>query len=212
MGFIYGYDAGSGVDSVSFAEGMAFALRNQVISDVGLLDGSYYMMYDDVDYSWRTRLMGWDIILEPRSIVYHYRGGTIGKNFENMDPKFITLATKNHLTTLLKNTEFHNLILTLPLAIFIKALESVYLMLKVNLRKGLMNTYGIVSTFFNMHHVLRKRYVIQTTRKITDRQLFKSFHAHDLKMLVQGSILANPYTRGRMRKSNEEPILFKKGA
>ena len=49
MGFIYGYNARSGIDSVSFAEGMAFAVRRQVIVDVGLLDGSYYMMYDDVD-------------------------------------------------------------------------------------------------------------------------------------------------------------------
>lgn len=212
MGFIYGYNARSGIDRVSFAEGMAFALRRQVIDEVGLLDSSYYMMYDDVDYSWRTRLMGWDIILEPKSIVYHYRGGTIGKNFENMDPKFITLATKNHLTTIIKNTEIHNLMLTLAFAVFIKTLESVYLMLKVDFKKGLLNMYGIMCPFINLRGILRKRHVVQITRKIKDRQLFNSFHVHDLRMLIDGSILTNPATRGRMRKSNEEAIMYKKGA
>lgn len=209
MGFIYGYKVKGDLDYVSFAEGMAFAIRHKVVEDVGEMDESYFMMYDDVDYSWRTRMMGWEIAVDSKSVVYHYRGGTVGSNFGNMNPKFIMLATRNHITTLIKNTEFHNLLLVLPYAIIIKVFESIYLIFKVNIVKGLYNLYGILSVFSDIRTLNKKRRKVQELRIKPDIKIYESFHTHNLRMLVHGSILSNPSTRGKLRESNEVAITYR---
>ena len=46
--------------------------------DVGLLDDAFFVYYDDTDFCRRAALAGYRIVYEPRSVVYHRKGATLG--------------------------------------------------------------------------------------------------------------------------------------
>ncbi|WBL36757.1 glycosyltransferase family 2 protein [Tepidiforma flava] len=46
--------------------------------EVGLLDDAFFVYYDDTDFCRRARAAGYRIFFEPRSVVYHRKGATLG--------------------------------------------------------------------------------------------------------------------------------------
>lgn len=46
--------------------------------EVGLLDDAFFVYYDDTDFCRRARVAGYRIFFEPRSVVYHRKGATLG--------------------------------------------------------------------------------------------------------------------------------------
>ncbi|HWQ18710.1 MAG TPA: glycosyltransferase family 2 protein, partial [Methanotrichaceae archaeon] len=53
--------------------------RSEALKRVGLLDEGFFLIYEDVDLSWRLRLGGFKSVLAPRSVVYHKRGISAGR-------------------------------------------------------------------------------------------------------------------------------------
>jgi GT2 family glycosyltransferase len=80
------YDLGSGLiykgvvnNTEIFGPCAAAALyRSASLRDVGLFDESFFVIFEDVDLSWRIRLKGYSSFLVPSSIVYHKRGVSAG--------------------------------------------------------------------------------------------------------------------------------------
>lgn len=50
----------------------------QALHDVGLLDDAFFVYYDDTDFCRRAAIAGYRILYEPRSVVYHRKGATLG--------------------------------------------------------------------------------------------------------------------------------------
>ncbi|GIW13631.1 MAG: glycosyl hydrolase [Tepidiforma sp.] len=46
--------------------------------EVGLLDDAFFVYYDDTDFCRRARRAGYRVFVEPRSVVYHRKGATLG--------------------------------------------------------------------------------------------------------------------------------------
>lgn len=51
-------------------------VRREVFEQIGLLDEGYFMYFEDVEFCWRARKAGWDIVHEPAARVVHLRGGS----------------------------------------------------------------------------------------------------------------------------------------
>ena len=51
-------------------------IRDEVFQQVGLLEEKYFMYYEDVDYCFRVRQAGWDIVNVPDAQVVHLEGGS----------------------------------------------------------------------------------------------------------------------------------------
>lgn len=49
-----------------------------VFHDVGLLDDAFFVYYDDTDFCRRAVNAGYRILYEPRSVVFHQKGATLG--------------------------------------------------------------------------------------------------------------------------------------
>jgi GT2 family glycosyltransferase len=77
---------------------------------------------------WRIRLLGYKILFVPNSIVYHYGGAFVGRREEN--PQTLFHLGKNHITSLMKNYEFRNVVKDLPMYLVFLFLHEVYLTLK----------------------------------------------------------------------------------
>lgn len=56
------------VDSIS---GAFFMVRKEVIEQVGMLDESYFMYAEDIDWAFRIKSSGWQIWFNPRATVLH---------------------------------------------------------------------------------------------------------------------------------------------
>lgn len=78
--------------------GASCLIKREVIDEIGFLDGNYFMYYEDIDFSLRAWRMGWDILYEPKSIVYHKHRATTGKTISSF---FINMTERNHISLLI---------------------------------------------------------------------------------------------------------------
>ena len=64
------FDSADG--STSWASGACMMVRSEVLDVVHGFDADSFFLYcDDVDFSWRTRLAGYRVVLQPPARVYH---------------------------------------------------------------------------------------------------------------------------------------------
>jgi GT2 family glycosyltransferase len=64
--------------SVFGACGGAVAYRRNMLEDIGFLDPDFFMVYEDVDLSFRAQLRGYSCIYVPSAIVFHRYRATLG--------------------------------------------------------------------------------------------------------------------------------------
>jgi O-antigen biosynthesis protein len=74
--------------------GAACLIKREVINKIGFFDGTYFMYYEDTDFSLRAWRNGWDIVYEPQALVHHkHKASTSSQSSEF----FLYLIEKNHL-------------------------------------------------------------------------------------------------------------------
>ena len=52
--------------------------RTKMLDEIGLFDEDFFLVYEDVDLSFRAQLRGYKCLYVPEAIVYHYAGSSIG--------------------------------------------------------------------------------------------------------------------------------------
>lgn len=85
---------------VFWASGACLFVKAKPFWEVGGLDNDYFAHMEEIDLCWRIKNLGYKVVVEPTSIVYHVGGGTLNKlssrkTFLNFRNNLITL-TKNH--------------------------------------------------------------------------------------------------------------------
>jgi GT2 family glycosyltransferase len=70
---------GPGIEDVFGACGAAFAIRRPVFERLGGFDDDLFMVYEDVDLSYRAQLAGWRCVYVPQAVVRHAGGATLGR-------------------------------------------------------------------------------------------------------------------------------------
>lgn len=160
---------------VSFGEAVAIAIKRDVINRVGNLDNDYFIEYEDQDFCWRALLYGFKILYVPDAIVHHYRG-TVEKPSYFIRERRVYLYTRNHISTLIKNLELHNLFYYLPQVLLIELCKALLVLVaKRNFRLSLKIFEGIIAPFRILPSLRKKRAKIQQSRSIPDRQVLKYF-------------------------------------
>lgn len=88
-------------------------------------DEAFFMFWEDFDIGWRANLYGMKTIMSPTAIVYHFRGGTLKKNFTtrfsmalSRSPEIKYHLIKNRYLTLIKNFRFKKFWYLIPFVIF----------------------------------------------------------------------------------------------
>ncbi|MBW2425641.1 MAG: glycosyltransferase family 2 protein [Deltaproteobacteria bacterium] len=102
---------------VGAASGAAMMLRVAALEslrvDGELFDESFFAYHEDTDLCWRARLLGWEILYEPRAVALHRRGWQRDRRNE------IAIAIrrhsfKNHYLQLVKNETPGDFVRDLP--------------------------------------------------------------------------------------------------
>jgi len=84
---------------VFWATGACMFVRAEAFWKVGGFDGDYFAHMEEIDVCWRMKNIGYQIYVEPKSVIYHVGGGTLNK----LSPKKTFLNFRNNLITLTKN-------------------------------------------------------------------------------------------------------------
>jgi GT2 family glycosyltransferase len=101
---------------VFWTTGACMLLRMAAVQDVGyLFDDAYFAHMEEIDFCWRAQCKGWQLWVEPQSVVYHLGGGTLPKQH----PRKVYYNVRNSLMTLVKNlpagAALRTVLLRLPL-------------------------------------------------------------------------------------------------
>ena len=84
---------------IFWATGAALFVRSAVFHKLNGLDGDFFAHMEEIDFCWRVKSLGYKIMVEPKSTIYHVGGGTLPKN----SARKTYLNFRNNLFLLLKN-------------------------------------------------------------------------------------------------------------
>jgi len=148
-----------------YAVGTVFATRRDVWEQAGGFDERMFMYADDLDWSWRVRLLGYDIALDERVVVHHkWRGSALKFN------RMVYFLERNEIRALIKNYRLTTLVWIAPFLLAVKLAKAFGL--------ALVNRRLLVAVLSAWHWNLRmlpdtltKRRQIQTNRRVPDRAI-----------------------------------------
>jgi GT2 family glycosyltransferase len=147
----------------------AALIRRRVFGEVGYLDETYTFYHEDVDFSWRLILRGYQIRYDPKSVVYHHHMGT---NLSSGRSTIIGWWERNRFRTLLKNYEHKTLATILPTLAILKILHITYAM---TVNRDASEVRAVISAYlWNLIHLrdtVRERRKIQRSRLFHDTRL-----------------------------------------
>lgn len=77
-----------------YLSGCCLAIKREVFDKIGLFDKHFFLYFEDVDFCLRAQKAGFKVALEPKVVIFHKLGGTIGRQsgkniFHNLKSNFI---------------------------------------------------------------------------------------------------------------------------
>ncbi|ABL65948.1 glycosyltransferase family 2 protein [Chlorobium phaeobacteroides] len=156
---------------IFWASGVALFARRSVIEQVGGFDERFFMHMEEIDLCWRMKLAGFSIRSQPLSVVFHEGAASMPEG----SAEKIFLNHRNNITMLLKNRGALSLLPVVSVRLFLEFAAALFY---------LMQGSGGVKKFRAVFRALRqnaqylpetlsKRKLIQGSRKISDRELFR---------------------------------------
>lgn len=152
---------------VFFSFGGAMFIRRSVLEITGGFDPDYLTLADDIDLSWRVRLAGFKVMVEPMAFLYHRVSATLGKSHNR--PQKRCLSERNTIRTLLKNYSAGYLSFILPLYAILLAGETLFYLLLG--KWGMARALGraVSWNLSRLGATLGMRKKVQSFRRVPDR-------------------------------------------
>ena len=66
-------------DGIFGACGGAALYRRRLVDEIGFFEEDFFLIYEDVDLSFRARLMGWEVVYVPGAVVHHAVGASVDR-------------------------------------------------------------------------------------------------------------------------------------
>ncbi|MCU1441456.1 MAG: glycosyl transferase [Rhodoglobus sp.] len=175
---------------VLFGTGSAMFVRREAYDELGGFDERFFMFYEDVDLGWRLNLRGWRFRYQPRSVAFHKHHGTVDKFGSFRETYFLE---RNALFALYKNVEKKrlddvlpaSLALTIRRAVSSGSLDST----EFDFRRAggdesatqevpkstVAGLYAVDQFVQHLESLTESRRVIQSSRRVSDRELWSLF-------------------------------------
>jgi len=158
-------DAGSEVTDIVTAAGAGILVPKKVFLEAGLCDESYFMYHDDIELSFKIKLLGYRVVLAPKSVVYH-------KHEFGRSVRQIYSMERNRFRFMLEFYKWPTLVLIFPAFVFMELGMLPYSLIN-NWFLTKLKAYGYFLSPKGLSQVFAKRKEIQKMRKISDRQMLR---------------------------------------
>ncbi len=154
-------------EQVFSACGGSAAYRRAMLDQVGLFDDDFFFSCEDVDLSWRAQLASWKCVFAPHAVVYHKLAATGGGPTASFydGRNLLWVIAKNYPSSLWKR--HWRAVIQAQLRLAGEALHAWRgQAARARLRGQLAGLVGLPK-------MLRKRQVIQASRRISDDDLLR---------------------------------------
>ncbi len=175
----FGYPIGTnGKGEIFYSDGSAMVVVRELFLKLGGFDNKYYMYLEDMDFSWRARLVGEQVYFLKDIFLYHNTGGTslpsviINHSFTTTYNRRFN-AQKNSIRTIIKNYSLINLLWSLPISLLLALGEGILYLVRGNTKGFITLHKAILWNLLNLSNTLKERNKIQRIRKVPDSEIFK---------------------------------------
>jgi GT2 family glycosyltransferase len=152
---------------ILWASGAAFISKRAAFEEAGGLDGDLFMHMEELDLCWRYWLLGWEIKVAPRGVVYHYAGGALPPTAYRK----MYLNHRNGIAVMLKNCEAPTLWRYLPRRILLDWITFLISPFRGQVKRSAAVLLGHGFVFFHLRAIWKKHRQTQAARKVSDRDL-----------------------------------------
>lgn len=144
--------------------GGAAAYRRSLLEQIGFLDPDFFMIYEDVDLSFRARLAGYDCVHLPNAIVYHRYSATIRKQ-----PALqVFYAQRNIDLVYLKNQPLELIVRSAARRLIYEVGAAIYFLRQGNAAPFVRAKWDVLR---RLPATLRQRKTIQHNKRASNSQL-----------------------------------------
>lgn len=159
--------------------GGAVAYRRNMLEQIGFLDPDFYMIYEDVDLSFRAQLSGFQCVYVPKAVVYHHYRSTIKKR-----PALQVFYSQRNIDFVYwKNLPLAFILRSAPRRLLYELGSALYF---VRLGSGVPFFKAKLDVLRRLPSVLRKRRVIQKQNTLATSQL---------RRLLCGSVFSSKWRK-----------------
>jgi len=155
--------------------GAALLTRKEAFLRAGEFDDSLFFCHDDVDYSWRLRLMGYDVACVANARAYHWGSATLGPD----SPQSLYFITRNSMLVVAKNS---SLMWFLP-RLFLVVIETSIsffgrmLLRRRNAKMALQILYALLEGLINLRISFNKRTYVAKIRRSKEREVNRAMNS-----------------------------------
>ncbi len=172
-------DISKNIHEVFASFGGCFLIRKDIYNKTGGFDPKFITLNDDIDLSWRLRLLGYKVIVNPLAFGFHRGSATLGK-LKMKQTRY--LSERNICRMLLKNYSLKNLLGILPQYLFLEFAEILFFLLMFRLDLSLVVIKALCWNIIHLGDTLKERSQIQNHRKISDKCLESFFYPGSYKI------------------------------
>ena len=164
-----------------WSSGTCFMVRRELFQKSGGFDESFFAHMDEIDLCWRLYAMGFEVWVEPDSVVYHKNALTLPM----YSHKKYYLNHRNSLLMLLGNYSIKNIFLIGIPRLILEKIACFYSILMLDWRHFTAILRSLFWIIFHPKVIMKKRKNFSKIKKITDKKIMDN--------MMQSSIVIKYY-------------------
>lgn len=173
-----------------YADGAALFISRSDFIDIGMFDETLFIFQEDIDLSWRAKILGYAVIPVRQAKFYHYYGGTAKLDVDSVDRRYRTsyfrryYNDRNAMRNVIKNYSFPLVIVIIPLLTIFYISEMTLFLLLWDLKAVMCYIKTFHWNLKNLKNTLVLRRKIQKKRKVSDWVLIKDMYWQYSKLIL----------------------------
>ena len=164
-----------------WSSGTCFMVRRELFQKAGGFDESFFAHMEEIDLCWRLYAMGFEVWVEPDSVVYHKNALTLPM----YSHKKYYLNHRNSLLMLLGNYSIKNIFLIGIPRLILEKIACLYSILMLDWRHFTAILRSLFWIIFHPNVIMKKRKKFSKIRTITDKKIMEN--------MMQSSIVIKYY-------------------
>ena len=164
-----------------WSSGTCFMVRRELFQKAGGFDDSFFAHMEEIDLCWRLYAMGFEVWVEPDSVVYHKNALTLPM----YSHKKYYLNHRNSLLMLLGNYSMKNIFLIGIPRLILEKIACLYSILMLDWRHFTAILRSLFWIIFHPNVIMKKRKSFSKIRTITDKKIMEN--------MMQSSIVVKYY-------------------
>ena len=164
-----------------WSSGTCFMVRRELFQKAGGFDDSFFAHMEEIDLCWRLYAMGFEVWVEPDSVVYHKNALTLPM----YSHKKYYLNHRNSLLMLLGNYSIKNIFLIGIPRLILEKIACFYSILMLDWRHFTAILRSLFWIIFHPNVIMKKRKSFSKIRTITDKKIMEN--------MMQSSIVIKYY-------------------